>query len=480
MVFMSRWRFHRSSVDSKIRDIATISGADWRRRIAMAMPRFRFVVSTVAIVLGLGGCAFLQGLFSGSPTTGSTVGLQLVAEGLTSPVKLAAASDGSSRLFVADQIGVIRIIDGAGQLLPTPFLDIRDRTIALNVFGDERGLLGLALHPDFGANGRFFVYYSAPKGAGIPAEFDHESRVSEFQASAGDPNLADVTTERVVMRIGQPQANHNGGDLVFDPGGLLHVATGDGGAAGDMGTGHTPGLGNAQDLSGLLGKVLRIDVDGAQPYAIPPDNPFVGVAGAREEIFAYGLRNPYRMSFDSGGEHRLFVGDVGQGLIEEVDIVVAGGNYGWRIREGTTCFDPQNANVPLANCPNSSADGTTLIPPIVEYGHSNPGGPQGLSVIGGHVYRGGAIGELAGRYIFGDWTRGFLGGPDGSLFVATQNADGSWSLDELSIAGSANGRLGRYVLGFGEDTDGEIYVVTSNSSSPTGTQGRVFKVISAN
>lgn len=426
----------------------------------------------LTLALGLGGCLAFGPGFGG--TNGCPISLTLVAEGLQSPVKVVEPPDGSGRLFILEQQGLVRVLLN-GVLLPTPFLDIRDRMVELSGPADERGLLGFAFHPGFAQNRRVFVYYSAPRGAGVDPSFNHESHVSEFLASPGDSNVADAATERILLTLPQPQFNHNGGDLAFGPDGYLYIAVGDGGGSGDEDTGHTPGIGNAQDLGSLLGKILRIDVNGALPYAVPADNPFVGVAGARPEVFAYGFRNPYRMAFDPGGARRLFAGDVGQALFEEVDIVERGGNHGWRIREGVGCFDPAQTTSPPANCPISGADGQPLIPPIVEYPHNAAGGgPSGISVIGGAIYRGAAMPTFAGRYLFGDFSKGFLVA-DGSLFAATQNDDGSWSLCELTVSGQPGGRLGAYVLGFGQDAAGEVYVCTVTRLDRTGDSGRVYR-----
>jgi glucose/arabinose dehydrogenase len=416
---------------------------------------------------------------------GTTVALQPVAENLTSPVKLVAPPDGSGRLFVVDQIGLIRIIDAGGNLLPEPFIDLSSRMVSVGIdFGDglvfdERGLLGLAFHPDYARNGRFFVFYSAPPTDQTPAGFNCENRVAEFAVSTNDPNRADESSERILLRIQKPQFNHNGGDLVFGPDRKLYISVGDGGAANDVGDGHTPNLGNAQDKGNLLGKILRIDVDRGDPYAIPPDNPFAFIAGARGEIWAYGLRNPFRISFDRGGTRRLFAADVGQDLFEEVDIIVRGGNYGWNFREGTHCFDPDAPGTPPGSCPVVGVDLSLLRTPIVDYPHVDPaGGPMGISAIGGFVYRGSAVPELQRRYIFGDFSRGFFVG-DGSLFAATEQFGGLWSLTELVIADRPDGRIGRFVLGFGEDDAGEIYLLTSDNLGPLGSTGRVFRIVAS-
>ncbi|MGH3014120.1 MAG: PQQ-dependent sugar dehydrogenase [Gaiellaceae bacterium] len=414
------------------------------------------------------------------------VGLRTVADGLTSPVTLTSPGDGSGRLFVVDQAGLIRLLMPDGTLRPEPFLDLRGRMVTLMPGFDERGLLGLAFHPQYAANGRFFVYYSAPLRAGGPAGFNHTSHISEFRVSA-DPNRADPASERILLQVDEPQFNHNGGTLLFGPDdGDLYISLGDGGGANDVGLGHVAdwfadnGGGNGQDVTeNLLGSILRIDVDAGTPYGIPPDNPFAGSPGL-DEVWAYGFRNPYRMSFDSGGTHQLFVGDVGQNSWEEVSIVSAGGNYGWNVKEGTHCFDAENPNQEPATCPDvvgagHPRTGDPLIDPIIEYPQARLGGP-GVAVVGGHVYRGSALPQFRGRYLFGDWSRSF-GQPNGSLFVAKPRKSGLWNMQELRVATSPTGRLNARLLGFGQDAAGELYVLTTNNTGPTGTTGRVLKLV---
>ncbi len=415
----------------------------------------------------------------------SSVGLELVAEGLTSPLDLAQPDDGTNRLFIVDQIGLVRVVDGQGTLLPEPFLDLRDRVVPVGIdFGggfiyDERGLLGLACHPDFATNCRFFVCYNTPKLSTDPEEFDSRLRVSEFAVSADSPNRADPMSERVLLEIVKPQFNHNGGQLVFGSDGFLYFGIGDGGNANDVGDGHNPDIGNGQDLNTLLGKILRIDVDNGDPYGIPADNPFVADPDARPEVWAYGFRNPFRFSFDSGGAGRLFVGDVGQDLFEEVDIVQRGGNYGWHIREGAHCFDPANPTTPPTDCPVRGARGEPLLEPIVEIPHTDEQGmPVGIAVQGGFVYRGSAVSGLEGVYVFGDFSTSFLAA-DGTLFTAVENLDGSWSHRELGIAGRPNGRLGRFLLALGRDLSGELYVLTTANLAPAGETGQVYRIVSA-
>ncbi|MFO0837788.1 MAG: PQQ-dependent sugar dehydrogenase [Phycisphaerae bacterium] len=399
---------------------------------------------------------------------------QLIVVGLTAPIAMEAPSDGTRRLFVADQAGLLRVIDG-GSLRDAPMLDLRGRMVTLSATYDERGLLGLALHPQFAANRRLFVCYSAPKSASVQADFDSELHVSEFLVRSDDSNTVEDASERILLTIPKPQANHNGGGLAFGPDGFLYVSVGDGGAANDDGVGHNTVTGNAQDKRTLLGKLLRIDADTGQA---PADNPFVGVANAAPAIWALGLRNPWRFSFDRGGARRLFLADVGQNRLEEIDIITRGGNYGWRVREGNSCFDSTAPDNPPAVCPSQDLAGNALTPPILDYPHRVDGASFGLAVVGGYFYRGSAVAALADRYIFADWSRGFTAG-DGTLFTASEQTDGTWTREELSLVGRDNGRLGRFILSFGQDTDGELYVLTSNSLGPTGQKGEVYKLVSS-
>lgn len=404
------------------------------------------------------------------------MGLEAVAAGFTMPVALTSPDDGTGRLFVADLPGVIRIIDADGCLQDEPFLDITDRVVDLRTGYDERGLLGLAFHPAFAENGRFFVYYSAPPGAGAPDDWDHTSRVSEFAVST--PDRADPDSERVILEVDQPQANHNGGSIAFGPDGYLYIPLGDGGGARDVGRGHPPG-GNGQDVTTLLGKILRIDIDGPEPYGIPEDNPFVGREG-RDEIYAYGLRNPWRMTFDAGGEHRLFAADAGQYLWESVKIIVPGGNHGWNLREGNHAFDPENPYESPADVPRTGRRGEPLVDAIIEYPNAGQPGGIGEVVIGGYVYRGSAIPELSGRYIFGEWNRAGAEG-DGIIFAATppEDPEKMWEFTEVEVAagGTENRTVGAYILAFGEDADHELYVLTSKSRGPAGKTGRVHRIV---
>jgi glucose/arabinose dehydrogenase len=420
------------------------------------------------------------------------VGLELVAEGLTAPVDMAIPGDGSGRLFIADQIGVIRVLTADGQLLEEPFLDIRDRMVDINPGYDERGLLGLAFDPNFEESGLFAVYYSASLVGGAPSGWNHTSQLSWFSVSEDDPNKATPDSELSILRVDQPQGNHNGGEIAFGPDGYLYVALGDGGGANDVGTGHVEDWyaanrgGNGQDVTqNLLGSILRIDVQTPGPYLVPEDNPFFGEGQeGLPQVWAYGLRNPYRFSFDAAGDHQLFVADVGQNLWEEVNIVTSGGNYGWNVKEGSHCFNPATPNDPPGDCPDAEPDGTPLVDPIIEYQNANVPGGLGLSAIGGYVYRGQALPSFRGRYVFGDWSTGFSIG-DGVLFAAipadgrSATEGGLWSFQELEIATSEDGQLGAYVLGFGQDAKRELYVLTSGMAGPRGSTGKVWKLVPA-
>jgi hypothetical protein len=305
---------------------------------------------------------------------------------------------------------------------------------------------------------------------------DCRSRISEFQVS-DDPNVADPASERILFEIPKPQFNHNGGQLVFGPAdGFLYISVGDGGGANDLGDGHNPEIGNGQDKSTLLGKLLRIDVDGEEPYAIPADNPFLDEPETRPEIWALGLRNPWRFSFDSDDPSRMFIADVGQDLFEEVNLGQSGANYGWFIREGAHCFDPQAPVASPDECAGTDADGDLLIDPIFEYSHLNGAGEIVLiSITGGFLYRGTEVPELAGDYVFGDYSSGF-DEPNGTIFAAHENADGSWTLRELAVVNNASGRIERFVLSFGQDADGELYVLTTSNLGPSGATGEVYRI----
>lgn len=407
------------------------------------------------------------------------VALKQIAEGFTSPIALVPLDNGSGRILIADQVGTVHILNKEGKLEEKLFMDVRDRLTKLNEGFDERGLLGLALHPRFKENRRLFVYYSAPLREKAPTGWDHTSHISEFKVSGQDLMQVDMASERILLEIDEPQFNHNSGRLAFGPDGHLYISVGDGGNANDTGLGHPP-QGNGQDVTTLLGKILRIDVDGKNPYGIPSDNPFVDGKG-RPEIFAYGLRNPWGVSFDRGGAHELFAADVGQNAFEEVNIIIKGGNYGWHLREGFHCFDPKKPNSPPQDCPKVGANGEPLLDPILEYKNlkafAKDAEARGISVTGGYVYRGKALPHLHGRYIFADWSRNWAL-PDGTLFVASRPSAGDskkWSMEPIEL--TTPGKLGAYIVGFGEDGDGELYVLTNGRNSLSGKTGKVFKLV---
>jgi len=412
--------------------------------------------------------------------------LELVAGNLVSPIGLVPFPDASGRLAVIDQAGMIRIIDGEGNLLAEPFIDITSIMVPLSPGYDERGLLGLAFHPAYASNGRFYLYYNAPPNPGGPTpttSWNNESRISEFRVSA-DPNKAMLQSERNLIRLDDPQMNHNGGTITFGRDGYLYIAIGDGGGANDVGAGHVEDWypvnagGNAQNIeANLFGKILRIDVNG-NPYSIPADNPFVGKPG-RDEIWAYGFRNPFRISFDMGGSRELYAGDAGQLLYEEIDVVKKGGNYGWNVKEGFHCFSTATPDQALASCPDTDAWGNRLTDPVLELNNwRNPaGGPVATTIIGGNIYRGHSIPGLQGKYIFGTFSQSPTTA-DGELFLAQPAGSGPWNYNEIALESYPND-LGMYLKGFGQDLKGEIYLTTSMLLGPTGNTGKVFRLVAA-
>ncbi len=323
------------------------------------------------------------------------------------PLDLQSPMDGTNRIFVAEQGGFIKVFENSETVSEaTDFLDISSRTVSTS----ELGLLGFAFHPDYANNGFVFVTYTPREDVSV---------ISRFKVSDTDANQIDVSSEIILLQIEQPFTNHNGGQLAFGPDGYLYIASGDGGGSGDP-------EGNAQNLGTLRGKILRIDVDAQENgmnYAIPSDNPFVNEQGARPEIFAYGLRNPWRFSFDNQ-TNTIWAGDVGQGELEEINLIEKGGNYGWNILEGTSCYSSQDC------------DCTGTIAPFFEYNHS----ANDKSITGGYVYRGDELPELRGYYIYGDFISGRI-----------------WALDP-----QGNNQLlletGLSISSFGTDANNELYI----------------------
>ncbi len=410
------------------------------------------------------------------------VDIKLIADNFVSPIQV-VASRNSERLYVVDQIGKVWVIDKDGNKRTTPLIDLTGKLVTLNPAFDERGLLGLAFHPDFKTNGRFFVYYQLPPRAGGPTTgvlWNNLSRISEFHVLA-DQLIADMSAEKVLLEWDDAQFNHNGGSIAFGPDGYLYIAIGDGGGANDVGPNHvtdwymTNAGGNGQDIdSNLLGNILRIDVNSGNPYGIPADNPFVNKAG-RDEIYAFGFRNPYRMSFDMGGSHWLIAGDAGQVLYEEVSVVTKGGNYGWNVKEGRHCFSTANPMTVLPSCPSVDNMGNRLIDPVIELNNwQNPMGGKATTVIGGHVYRGNDLRGWNGKYIFGTFSQTPTTA-NGELYMATMIGN-NWPYEEISLKSHPDD-IGYYLRGFGQDNEGEMYLAVSSMIGPQGNTGKVFKLV---
>lgn len=370
------------------------------------------------IAAGLLFLSFLVGCGSDSEdgnsppprTQAPTVTLATVASGLSQPLDLEQPTDGSGRLFVVEQGGRIRIIEN-GSVLTSPFLDISGKIES----GGEKGLLGLAFHPSYNANGFFYVNYTMRTISG-----QLQTIVARYSRSSGNPQLADPNSELILLTVNQPFDNHNGGQLAFGPDGFLYIGLGDGGGSGDPDS-------NGQNPNTLLGKMLRIDVNNpsaGKNYGIPAGNPFASGGGA-PEVFATGFRNPWRFSFDKTNG-TLFVGDVGQSAAEEIDIVTAGGNYGWNIMEGSSCFNASSCNM------------TGLTMPIFAYPRTD-----GTTVIGGYVYRGAQIQGLPGAYLYADFG-------NGRIWMLT-GSGANWTRTQLLDTG-------RSISSFGQAENGELYV----------------------
>ena len=415
--------------------------------------------------------------------------LSLVAQNLVAPLSVIEPPDHSQRLFILDQAGKVWIIPAGGTMLSTPFLDLTGKMVALNPNYDERGLLSLAFHPNFQTNGKFYVFYTAPPRAGGPqagVNWNNLTRISEFKVSSSNANQADLASERVLLEADHPQLNHNGGTIAFGPDGFLYISIGDGGAADDNAPGHVADWyaanagGNAQNVTAnLMGKILRIDVNSGNPYAIPSDNPYASSSTAKKEIYAFGFRNPYRFSFDMGGNHQLIVGDAGQSLYEEIDVVTKGGNYGWNVKEATVCFSTDNDLTTRPSCPTIDSAGNPFIDPVIQLKNkANPDGTgSALVVIGGNVYRGSAFPQLKGRYIFGNYSQSSTAAT-GELYVATVAGSGQWAFEDLALKDYPNS-LGYYLKGFGQDASGELYIAVSGVQGLSGTTGKVFKLVPA-
>ncbi|MGL4610833.1 MAG: PQQ-dependent sugar dehydrogenase [Trueperaceae bacterium] len=370
----------------------------------------------IAIVLGLVSCVSGQ---EGGETEMPSSFTQVVA-GLNQPVGVTHSGDSTERLFVIEKGGLIRIV-AKGQVLPEPFLDVS--TLLTPQQGPEQGLLGLAFHPDYETNGTFFIYYT---NANKKSNGAADTVLARYKVSS-DPNKADLASAKILLTIEQPFANHNGGHITFGPDGYLYLGIGDGGDGGDPQE-------NAENLTKLLGKLLRLDVNdvNADTYTVPADNPWTVESGAATEIWAYGLRNPWKFSFDRATGD-LYIGDVGQNLYEEINFQPAsskgGENYGWNAMEGLHCFTE-----------TSDCDPSQFVLPILEYAH----GEDGVSVTGGIVYRGQQLPDLQGLYFYADFA-------SGKVWTA-RNTEGIWSAELFEQTEFA-------IASFGEDEAGEMYLV---------------------
>jgi len=437
---------------------------------------------------------------------GPRLDVELVADGLVAPLSLTFAPDGSGRRFIVDQTGLVLILTPEGDVLSTPLLDITDQVVLQSAF-DERGLLEVAFHPDYASNGKLYVQYSAQReGENICVDEDglvpeepegcplqYTRRVSEFVVSSTDPNRVDPTSERVIFKTQWPSRKHNGGGLAFGPDGMLYIGLGDGGFIhGPDGAGSVfnvpPALlfGDllAQDLTSLHGKILRIDVDSGDPYGIPPDNPFVGDDGIPEEIFAWGFRNPFRISFDSEGDGAMYVSATAETFFEATYRVTGPGNYGWALKEGTHCFDRTSPFAPPETCASVGSLGEPIHDPIIEYLNfavqdprsQVPGEGFGRASLGGHIYRGEAIKWLRGRFVQGDFAVGLL---DGQILVANPTPSGHlWKVRPAFRFDPSDPVRSGFMKSIGRDADGELYAITGNFT-PTGLEGRIWKIIDA-
>jgi glucose/arabinose dehydrogenase len=424
------------------------------------MKRSRFLTATAVAAIAAGTAAQAAEI---------KIKLEPYVTGINAPLAMVQPK-GDSRMFVIEQWGRVLIV-ADGKVSGT-FLDIRNLIVNRHPDFDERGLLGIAFHPDFASNGKFYVAYSGhlnPQGdLGVQFWWDHTNTVAEYTVSKDDPDEADPMSGRVISQINWPQFNHNGHWIGFGPDGMLYVSTGDGGYANDWGIGHNPAIGNGQDMLAVHGKILRLDPATGGPA---PGNPHAGDANYDPRIWASGLRNPWRCSFDMGGTNQLFCGDVQQNSFEEVDIVEAGKNYGWRAMEASHCFDYLAPDKHPASC-----DKAGLTPPIMEFKNctAQPDGCEGISVTGGYVYRG-SNKAWDGAYIFGDWSKNF-GVMDGVIMIGTKNADGTWTRNTTSVV---NMDATPYILAFAQDAAGEVYALTSITTGPVGSLDTIYKVVAA-
>jgi glucose/arabinose dehydrogenase len=364
-----------------------------------------------------------------------TLKVQQLADNLQAPTDITFPGNGD--IWLTEQTGKIRVIRN-GKVSDAPLLDLSNKLIKINGGYDERGLLGIALHPKFKYNKKFYVFYSRPS----TKKSDHTGVLAEYKFSGS--SQINPNSGRIILTIEEPEPNHNGGGIHFGPDGYLYVSFGDGGGQGDK---HGE-FGNGQKMDTWLGKILRIDINTRSAYIVPKDNPFIGRKNIKPEIWAYGFRNPYRFSFDKV-TRQLFAGEVGQDLWEEVDIIKKGANYGWRLMEGTHCYNP------ATGC---NTKGITM--PITEYSHR-----EGISVIGGYVYNGSKLSVLKNKYVFADWV--------GKVFYLRKTGS-KWERGKIMLQNFSDNIK---ITAFGEDPAGELYVLTNNDNGPGSIKGRIYKIV---
>ena len=413
--------------------------------------------------------------------------LRLVVDGLTAPISIADPNDGTGRIFIHEQQGVVQVLEPSGALA-APLLDLRAQLLELDEGFEERGLLGFALHPDFARNGRVYVSYSAPLRPEAPKGWNYTRKISELTLAPGAETI-DPASERVLIELDWPSRKHNGGGLAFGADGYLYIGLGDSGGAHGVGSEvlwsafevpenqlYWDRL--AQDVTSLFGSVLRIDVDQGFPgYGIPPTNPFVGKPG-RDEIYAWGFRNPYRLGIDAQ-TGTILVTAIAETLWESIYLIDGPGNFGWPLREGAHCVDRTKPRDPPLDCGRTGPNGYRIQDPVIEYPNMQVMDPAtkidvvgiGTAVVGARLYRGSALPDLAGKVVFADWSADFRA-PSGQLFAATpaQSYGELWPFERLAL-------MDTRIVSLDADATGELYILTNDEMGPYGTTGKVFKLV---
>lgn len=403
-----------------------------------------FVLKSTPLVICFGLCIalalFPAGVFAQTKKAAPLpikLKIQAVAENLQAPTAMVFLKNGDA--WITEQTGKIRVMKN-GKLTDEVLLDLKSKLPKINPGYEERGLLGIALHPQFASNKKFYVFYSTPSAQ----KSNHTDVIAEYISPEGSGPI-DSNSGRIILTVEKPDGNHNGGCLQFGPDGYLYFSLGDGGGQHDK---HGE-IGNGQNLNTWLGKILRIDINTNSGYTVPKDNPFVGRPDVKPEIWAYGFRNPWKFSFDKASG-QMFAGEVGQDNWEEVDIVTKGANYGWRIVEGTHCHNPA-----------TGCDTKGITMPITEYQHRE----GGVSVTGGYVYNGKGVPVLKSKYLFADWT--------GPVYYL-QKAGAKWLRGKVILQNIPEGTR---ITSFGEDTAGELYILTNPETGPDNTEGAVYKIV---